>query len=374
VTGPLAGVRVVEFIGQGPGPFACMLLADLGAELIGVERVGAHRHPSDAHVRGRRAISIDLKDARGREVVLDLLATADACVEGFRPGVMERLGLGPTESLARNPRLVYGRVTGWGQQGPLAQAAGHDINYLAISGGLAAIGEPGGAPVPPLNLAADYGGGGLLLALGIVAALHERATSGRGQVVDAAMVDGLGLMLAPFHALAARGAWGERGTNLLDGGAPFYRTYATSDGRHLAVGAIEPQFYAEFLRVLGLDQSELGPQMDRACWPAAAESITRVIATRSREEWTALFDGVDACVSPVLDFAEATQHPHAIARGQFADVGGVPHPVPGPRFDRSLLTPPADREPPGHSTSALLASLGLKAEQMGKLRDAGVVA
>jgi len=371
--GPLSGVRVVELAAQGPGPFACMLLADLGAEVVSVERVGAARHP-DAHWRGRRSIAIDLKESRGRDLVLDLVARADVLIEGFRPGVTERLGLGPEECLARNQRLVYGRMTGWGQDGPLDTSAGHDINYLALSGGLHAIGEQGRGPVPPLNLLADYGGGGMFLALGVVSALLERKSSGQGQVVDAAMLDGLGLLLAPFHALAAQGGWGERGTNLLDGGAPFYRTYETADGKWLSVGAIEPRFYREFLRVLGLDEADLGPQADKSSWPATAERIAAVVATRTRDEWTRLFEGVDACVQPVLELTEAAKHPHAVARKTFADVDGVPQPQPAPRFSRTPLRMPAPAGALGADTDALLDDLGMSAEAIGKLRDAGVVA
>ncbi|GAB2843619.1 CaiB/BaiF CoA-transferase family protein [Actinocorallia aurea] len=373
-TGPLSGIRVVELAGQGPGPFTCMLLADLGAEVVGVERVGVRRHPSDAHARGRRCVSVDVKDPRGRDVVLELVARSDVLVEGFRPGAVERLGLGPEECLARNPRLVYGRMTGWGQDGPLASAAGHDLNYLALSGGLHALGERGRGPVPPLNLAADYGGGGMLLAFGIAAALLERTESGLGQVIDAAMNDGLGLLLAPFHAMAARGYWRERGTNLLDGGAHFYRAYETSDGAWIAVGAIEPQFYREFLGVVGLSEEDLGPQMDRTRWSAATERVAAVIATRTRDEWTRLFEGVDACVQPVLDLAEAVTHPHAVARGQFAQVDGVPHPSPAPRFSRTPLKMPPPAEQPGASTDAVLEEAGFSADEIAKLRTAGVIA
>lgn len=374
MSGPLAGVRVVELAAQGPGPFTCMLLADLGAEIVRVERVGARRYPPDAHGRGRRTLAVDVKQARGRDVVLDLIAGADVLIEGFRPGAAERLGLGPEECLARNPRLVYGRMTGWGQDGPLAASAGHDINYLAVSGGLAAVGEQGRAPVPPLNLVSDYGGGGMLLALGVVAALLERAASGEGQVVDAAMADGLALMLAPFQAMAARGVWGERGSNLLDGGAPFYRTYETADGGWISVGAIEPQFYAEFLRVLGIDDADLGAQLDKAYWPAATKRIAAVVATRTRDEWTSRFEGVDACVQPVLELAEATKHPHAVARGMFDDVDGVPQPRPAPRLSRTPLSMPTTERQDETSTDQVLGELGLSAADIAELRDTGVVA
>ncbi|MET7896544.1 CaiB/BaiF CoA transferase family protein [Streptomyces mirabilis] len=373
-TPPLDGVRVVELAAQGPAPFACMLLADLGAEVVRVERVGARSHPPDAHARGRRTIAVDVKQARGRDLVLDLVKGADVLVEGFRPGAVERLGLGPETCVALNPRLVYGRMTGWGQDGPLARSAGHDINYLALSGGLNAIGEQGRSPVPPLNLVSDYGGGGMLLALGVVAALLKRASSGHGQVVDAAMADGLALMLAPFHAMAVRGVWSERGSNLLDGGAPFYRTYETADGQWISVGAIEPQFYAEFLRVLGIDAADLGPQSDKTSWPAAAKRIAAVVATRTRDEWARLFDGVDACVQPVLELMEAVTHPHAVAREVFTHAGGVPHPRAAPRFSRTPLTTPEPARDGQSSTDEVLAGLGLSADDIRELRAAGVVA
>jgi alpha-methylacyl-CoA racemase len=375
VTGPLTGVRVLELAGQGPGPFACMLLADLGAEIVTVERVGAARVPVGAHHRGRRSICVDLKDPRGSELVLDLVENADVLVEGFRPGVVERLGVGPLECLARNPRLVYGRMTGWGQEGPLSHTAGHDLNYLALSGALHAIGEHGRGPVPPLNLVADFGAGGMLLALGVTAAVLQSRLSGRGQIVDTAMVDGLALLLAPFHDMAARGAWlRARGTNLLDGGAHFYGVYETADREWLSVAAIEPQFYGKFLEVLGLDAEELGPQMDRSCWPSAKARVAEVVATRSRAEWTELFDETDACVQPVLDLSEAMDHPHAVARGVFFELDGVPYPRPAPRFSGTPLASPSLPEPPGTRTEEVLTSIGISATEIMKLREAGVVA
>jgi alpha-methylacyl-CoA racemase len=374
VTGPLAGIRVLELVAQGPAPFACMLMADLGAEVIGVERPGTHRYEPDAHSRGRRSVALDLKQPEGREVVLDLVREVDVFIEGFRPGVTERLGVGPDVCVEANPRLVYGRMTGWGQDGPLVQEAGHDLNYLALTGALAAIGEPGRPPIPPLNLVADYGGGGMLLALGVLAALHERTSSGRGQVVDAAMVDGVGLMLAPFHAMAARGRWNERGTNLLDGGAPYYRVYETADGRWLSVGAIEPAFYRAFLDVLGLDPAELGAQSDRSAWPAATERIAAVIATRSRDVWAEAFVGTDACVQAVLELGEVAGHPHPSARGSFVEIDGVAHPAPAPRLSRTPARLPPMVEPLGASTAAVLAELGRSPAQIDALREAGVVA
>ena len=375
MTGPLHGIRVVELAAQGPAPFACMLLADLGAEVVSIERVGARRANPDAHSRGRRPVALNLKDKRAADLLLDLVANADAFVEGFRPGVVERLGIGPEACLGRNPRLVYGRMTGWGQDGPLVQSAGHDINYLALSGALHAIGEAGGAPAVPLNLMGDYGAGGMLLALGLVAALLESRASGQGQVVDAAMVDGLAAQLAPFHAMAARGVWQpERGTNLLDGGAHFYGVYHTADDKWVSVGAIELPFYRTLLDLIGLVPEDLGPQMDASSWAAARVRLAAVFATRTRDEWVAHFDGHDACVQPVLDLAEARQHPHALARDMFTDHSGVPHPAPAPRFSRTALEMPDPAADPGSSTDAVLAELGLDIAEIVELRAAGVVA
>jgi alpha-methylacyl-CoA racemase len=371
MTGPLHGTRILELAGQGPAPFACMLLADLGAEVVTVRRLGAPQLPEDSHARGRRSIALDLKDKRAADLVMDLVATSDAFVEGFRPGVAERLGVGPEPCLRRNPRLVYGRMTGWGQDGPLSQAAGHDVNYLALSGALHSIGEAGGAPVVPLNLVGDYGAGGMLLALGVVAALLETRASGQGQVVDAAIVDGLAAMLAPFHASAARGTWRERGTNLLDGGAHFYGIYRTADERWVAVGAIEPPFYQCLLELIGVEPSDLGEQMDRASWDAARARLAAALASRTRDEWVAHFEGHDACFQPVLDLAEAREHPHAVAREMFVEKDGVPHQTPAPRFSRTALDLPAS-VPPGDA-DAVLAELGLAADEIAELRSTGVL-
>lgn len=374
MTGPLHGIRVIELAGQGPGPFACMLLADLGADVVSVERVGVRRHPEDAHGRGRRSVCVDLKDPRGVELVLDLVAEADALVEGFRPGVTERMGLGPKECQDRNPALVYGRMTGWGQEGPLAQVAGHDINYLAISGVLDLVGPAGGAPVPPLNLVADYGAGGMLLAFGLTAALLDARSTGCGRVVDAAMVDGLAALAAPFHALADRGDWGPRGTNLLDGGAPYYGVYETADGKHVSVGAIEQGFYDQLLVVLGLDQDELGPRADRSRWPDQRRRFAEVFASRTRAEWVVAFDGHDACFAPVLSLAEAREHPHARDRGMFAVNGGMTQQAPAPRFGGTTLPLPPGRQQPGHATDDVLRGGWLTDEEIAELRAAGVVA
>ena len=339
--GPLHGLKVVELAGIGPGPFAAMLLADLGADVVRVDRVGRGsplsvdpRH--DLLNRGKRSVAADLRGAPGRELVLALASRADALVEGYRPGVAERLGVGPAEVLARNPRLVYARMTGWGQDGPLAGSAGHDITYLAITGALHAIGREGGPPQVPLNLVGDFGGGSLYLVVGLLAALHEAARSGRGQVVDAAVTDGVAHLTTLFHGLAATGAWrAERGVNLLDTGAPFYDVYPAADGRYLAVGALEPQFYAEFIRLLD-PGDDLPEQYDRAQWPRLRARIAAAFATRTRAQWAEVFEGTDACVAPVLSLTEAPAHPHLAARGTFEQRGDVVQPAAAPRFSGSM--------------------------------------
>ena len=381
-SGPLRGTRVIELAGIGPGPFAAMLLADMGADVVRVDRADAVRRArgrddggpaayTDVLARGRRSIGVDLKQARGRDLVLDLVTQADVLTEGFRPGVAERLGVGPDDCLARNPRLVYGRMTGWGQSGPLAPRSGHDIDYLAISGALYPIGPSDRPPMQPLNYVADFGGGGAFLAFGIACALVERASSGQGQVVDAAMVDGAAALSAMFHGMLAAGVWTEdRQANLLDGGAPFYRCYATADGGFMAVGALEPQFYAELLERLELDP-DAWPQHDRSRWPAYHERLAAVFAGRTRDEWERVFDGSDACVAPVLSLREAPKHAHNVERGAFVEHAGVVQPAPAPRFSRSqvaLARPPAL---PGQHTDEVLAEAGLDSEE---LRAAGVVA
>lgn len=346
--GPLAGLRVVEFGGIGPGPHAAMVLADLGADVVRVERpagglrVGAPDR--DATLRGRRSVAADVKTEEGRGLVLDLVAEADVVVEVFRPGVAERLGLGPDECLSRNPRLVYARMTGWGQDGPWADRVGHDINYLGLTGTLAALGRPDERPAFPINLLADYGGGSMFLLVGVLAALVERQQSGRGQVVDAAMVDGVSVLSQLVWSLRAQGEWGPRGSNLLDGGAPFYDVYTCADGRFVAVGALEPQFYAALLEGLGLADEELPAQDDRSGWPRLRTLFTAAFASRDRDEWAQVFDGTDACVTPVLEADEAVVHPHLAARGTLVDVDGVVQAAPAPRFSR---TPPAKPVPPG---------------------------
>jgi alpha-methylacyl-CoA racemase len=337
---PLAGLRVIELASLAPAPFACTMLADLGADVLRIDRPGEGRPPGadppdppDPLTRGRRHRTLDLKDPAAAAAVLDLVADADVLVEGFRPGVMERLGLGPGPCLARNPRLVYGRMTGWGQSGPLAGRAGHDINYLALSGALEPLGPPDGPPLPPLNYVADFGGGGMLLAVGVLAALLDRDRSG-GRVVDAAMTEGAALITGILHGLEAKGLWErERGRNLFDGSAPFYGTYTCSDGRFVAVGAVEPQFYAQLLHGLGLaDTVDRAGQYDRDDWPRVRELIARVFATRPRDAWEELFAGTDACVTPVLTPWEAHRHPHNAARGTFIEVQGRMQPGPAPRF------------------------------------------
>jgi alpha-methylacyl-CoA racemase len=362
--GPLVGLRVIELAGIGPGPHAAMLLADLGADVIRVERPSTGKQilqlaptVDDQMLRGRRSVMFDLKNPAGRETMMRLVERADVLIEGLRPGVTERLGVGPADCHARNPRLVYGRVTGWGQDGPLADRAGHDITYIALTGALHAIGRSGGKPVPPLNLVGDFGGGSMFLVLGVLAALWERDRFGAGQVVDAAMVDGVSALAQMFWSLRACGLWSDqRGANLLDSGTPFYDTYACADGRYVAVGALEPQFYAALLEGLGLIGEDLPAQLDPAGWPALRQRFTDVFATRTRDEWVAVFEGTDACVAPVLSFAEVPAHPHIAARGTVITVDGVPQAAPAPRFSRTHPEHPTTPPPkPGADTVAVLA-------------------
>ncbi|MGA4992156.1 CaiB/BaiF CoA transferase family protein [Nonomuraea bangladeshensis] len=381
MAGPLSGRTVVELAGQGPVPFAGMMLADMGAEVIRVERMPGRRatwkdhQRTDTLARGRRSIQVDLKHPRGAEVVLRLVDGADALVEGFRPGAAERLGVGPEPCLSRRPALVYGRMTGWGQHGPNAHRAGHDLNYLALTGALHSIGLAGGPPVPPLNLIADYGGGGMLLAFGVVCGLLEADRSGQGQVIDAAMIDGVAALMAPFYAMSAAGHWSERrGTNILDSGAPFYAVYETSDGRHLSVAAIEPKFYRALLGALGTDPADLPPQLDRASWPGTKERLAAIFRTRTLKEWCAVFEEVDACVAPVLTPLEAVTHPHAAARGAFTQVAGIPQPAPAPRFGRTPGTTPTPTPLPGAHTRDVLLEAGFAAGDVEELRAQGIVA
>src|ERR1700677_2371640 len=382
--GPLAGIKVVEVAGLAAAPFGCMILADLGADVLRVDRVdrtgnsasgASHGAWSDPLSRGRRSIALDLKTAEGLEILLQLAGHADVLVEAFRPGVAERLGFGPDVCLEANPRLVYARMTGWGQDGPLATTAGHDIDYIAISGALSIVGRAGERPLPPVNLAGDFGGGGMLLAIGILAALLERQGSGRGQVIDAAMVDGSALLTAMFHGLRAGGTWqDERGTNLIDGGAPFYATYQTADGGYLAVGALEPAFYSELVAGLGLADAGLPDRNDRANWPALRERLKTVIAQRTTAEWAEVFAGSDACVAPVLSLSEAPDHPHNKARGTFTEVAGLTQPAPAPRFSRTPADPPQPPPAPGADTDAVLTSLGYDQPRIADLRSRRVTA
>jgi len=378
--GPLEGIRVIEVAGIGPGPFCAMMLADMGAEVLRVDRAGSvrggdpDRPPMDVLNRGRRSIGVDLKHADGVETVLRLAEGADALIEGFRPGVAERLGIGPEACLARNPGLVYGRMTGWGQEGPYAHAAGHDINYIALAGALHPIGRRGGPPVPPLNLVGDFGGGGLILAFGVVCALLEKQRSGEGQVVDAAMVDGAAILTAMFYGLSAMGVWTtERGTNLLDTGAHFYDVYECADGEYVSIGSIEPQFYAELLRLTGLEGEDLPHQMDRSQWAALKERLAGVFKQRTRDEWCRIMDGTDVCFAPVLSLDEARTHPHNVARGTFADVAGVVQPGPAPRFSRTAAEIQGPPPHAGQHTDEALAAWGFDAGEISKLREAGAV-
>ncbi len=380
MSGPLEGIRIIELAGLGPAPFAGMMLSDAGADIIRIDRSDRAQYPprQDPHVdlmnRGRRSVAVDLKHPDGVALVLRLVEGADGLMEGFRPGVAERLGLGPDECLARNPGLAYGRMTGYGQEGPMAQAAGHDIDYIALSGALEAIGRAGDRPVPPLNLVGDFGGGGMLLAYGMLAAILGARTTGKGQVIDAAMVDGAASLMTMTYTLRSAGIWNDaRGTNLLDTGAHFYEVYETSDGGFLGVGAIEPQFYAELMRLLGLGDEDLSTQMDRTAWPAMKERFAAIFATRTRAEWEEVFAGSDACVAPVLSATEAPAHPHNRARGTFTEIAGVVQPAPAPRF---LSTPGEIRRPPpnpGQFGDEALSDWGLSTDDVAGLRESGAI-
>lgn len=375
--GPLAGIRVVAFSGIGPGPFAAMLLADMGADVVRVDSVVPPAVKTivpilgtkfDVLARGQRSIILDLKKPEAVAIALALAERSDILLEGFRPGVMERLGLGPEACMARNRALVYGRVTGWGQTGPLAAAAGHDINYIGLSGVLHSIGRDGEAPMFPLGLAGDYGGGGMLLTVGVLAALHERHASGSGQVIDASMTEGSALLLASHYGMFAGGMLpGRRGTHLFDGGPHFYETYRCADGRHVCVGALEPAFYAKLLELCGLDAARLPGQFDPGAWPEMKRRFAALFGTRTRDEWVDLLGGSDTCFAPVLDLAEAPQHPHARARGSFACVDGVVQPSPAPRFSRTPAAAPASGSQPGADSVRVLEELGLDPARIGQL-------
>ena len=371
--GPLNGVRIVEFAGLGPGPFAAMLFSDLGADVIRVDRKGGRSpHKAEIAYRGRRAVAFDMKRPEAVEASLKLIEQADGLIEGFRPGVMERLGVGPDVCLMRNPGLVYGRMTGWGQSGPLAKAAGHDINYIALSGALHSIGTKDGAPVPPLNLVGDFGGGAMYLAFGMACAMLEARTSGKGQVVDAAMTDGAASLMALFYGLKSTGIWEDaRGENMLDGGAHFYGTYETKDGKWIALGPIEPQFYKELLEKTGITDVAFAAQMDRSAWPSLKEKLGAVIKTKTREEWDTVFDGSDACYAPVLSLNEAPSHPHNVARGTFIEIDGVVQPAPAPRFSRSR--PNVQGPVAGANNDAALAAWGFSESAITALRACGAI-
>ena len=380
MTGPLEGLRVIELAGIGPGPFCAMLLADMGADVLRIDRpqdvpLGTPVAPEfDITRRNRRSAAVDLRHSDGADVVLRLVERADALIEGFRPGVAERLGVGPEICQRRNPKLVYGRMTGWGQDGPLAHAAGHDANYIALTGALHAIGPADGPPILPLNLIGDYGGGALFLAFGVLAAVIEAARSGRGQVVDAAMVDGAALLMAPVYGRYAAGEWrDERGRNVLDGGAHFYGVYETRDAGHVAIAAIEPKFYDELLERIGLDDGDLPDQWDEAAWPDMRARFEAIFKQRTRDQWQELLEGTDACFAPVLSLAEAARHPHMADRATFVDHGGIVQPAPAPRFSRTapdIRLPPAA---PGGHTDEALGDWGFSSSEIAALRDAGAI-
>ncbi|MBI3244962.1 MAG: CoA transferase [Deltaproteobacteria bacterium] len=378
--GVLSGYKIVEFAGIGPAPMCAMLLSDMGAEVLRIDRAEEANLgiPTDAKYsvlnRGRRSVAVDLKQKAGTETALKLIERADALIEGFRPGVMERLGMGPDLCLARNPRLVYGRMTGWGQDGPLAHAAGHDINYIALTGALHSIGRRGEAPVPPLNLVGDFGGGGAYLALGVVAALLEAQKSGKGQVIDVAMIDGASSLMSAIYGLRAAGRWtDQRGENILDTGAHYYDVYETSDEKYVSIGSIEPKFYAELLRLSGMEHEELPRQQDRSSWPSLKDRVAAVFRTKTRDEWCRIMEGSDVCFAPVLNMQEAPSHPHNQQRGTFVEVDGVTQPAPAPRFSRTpsaIQRPPAQ---PGEHTEEALRDWGFSATDLDQLRSSGAI-
>ena len=378
--GPLSDLKIIEIAGIGPGPFAAMLLSDMGAEVVRVDRAQSVERGFDPGWmevlnRGRRSIGIDLKHPDGVETLLRMVERADALIEGFRPGVAERLGVGPDACRARNPKLVYGRMTGWGQEGPYVQAAGHDINYISLAGALAHFGRHGAKPTPPMNIVGDFGGGGMLLAFGVVCAVLEARGSGEGQVVDAAMVDGSAALMAMAWGLRAMGVFDEEnlGGNVLDTGAPFYDTYETADGKFVSVGALEPQFYAELVERLGLSDEDLPAQMDRSGWPKLRERFTEVFKSRTRDEWSAVLEHTDACFAPVLTMSEATEHPHVRARGTVVELEGVQQPAPAPRFSRTPGSIQRRAAQPGQHTDEALADWGFSDDDLAKLRDAGAI-
>jgi alpha-methylacyl-CoA racemase len=378
--GPLSGIKIVEMAGIGPGPMCAMLLSDMGAEVLRIDRLqdaglGIKRDPRfDLMNRGRRNVAVDVKSSGGRETVLKLTEQADAVIEGFRPGVMERLGLGPDVCLARNPALVYGRMTGWGQDGTVAHAAGHDINYIALTGALNSVGEHGGPPVVPLNLFGDFGGGALYLAFGVACGIIEARQSGQGQVVDAAMTDGCASLMTMFYGMMANGSWTDaRGSNAVDGGSHFYTVYETKDGKYVSIGSIEAKFYAELLAKTGLSHSDLPAQFEQSEWPAMKQRFTEIFKTKTRDEWTEIMEGSDVCFAPVLNLSEAPSHPHNMARQTFVSVDGVTQPAPAPRFSRTIpqiQRPPARR---GEHTDEALTDWGFDPDELSALRSAGAI-
>jgi len=377
MAGPLSGIRILEIAGIGPGPFAAMMLADMGAEVVRVDRVQAVRDNVtgshwDVMLRGRRNVALDLKHPEGVEALLTLVEGADAIIEGFRPGVMERLGVGPDQCLARNPKLVFGRMTGWGQEGPYANSAGHDINYIALAGALAHFGRAGEPPTPPLNMVGDFGGGGMLMAFGVVCALLESQRSGKGQVVDAAMVDGSAVLMSMFWAFKNIGMFDEsaRGTNLLDTGAHFYDVFECADGEWVSIGSIEPQFYALLLEKTGVS-AEFAAQMDRSKWPQLKEKLAAVFRTKTRAQWNEIMEGTDVCYAPVLRMSEAAQHPHNVARNTFVEVAGITQPAPAPRYSRTITNVPTPPAHAGEHTRAVLADWGFDADRIDALVAAG---
>lgn len=379
--GPLEGLRVLELAGIGPTPMCAMLLADMGAEVLRIDRISQSglglTIPSELRLlnRGRPSAAVDLKKAQGVDLILRLVERADALIEGFRPGVTEKLGVGPKDCMERNPKLVYGRMTGWGQKGPLSKAAAHDLNYIALTGVLNAIGQPGQAPVPPLNLTGDFGGGALYLAFGLVCGLLEAARSGRGQVVDAAIVDGASSLMTFCHGLKAAGMWAdERGANYMDGGAPFYATYQTADGKYISLACLETKFYEEFLRLTGLDKEGLPDRMDKQNWPRLKERFQALFKTKTRDEWCVLLEGTDACFAPVLSLDEAPKHPHNKARGAFIEIKGVLQPAPAPRFGRTKPKVRSGPCQPGRHTVSALVDWGVEAKEVERLRRENVVA
>ncbi len=374
--GPLRGIRIIEMAGIGPGPFCAMMLSDLGAEVIRLDRLSLKGSGERANVlsRGRRSLAVDLKTEQGAAIALEMIDQADALVEGFRPGVMERLGLGPEICLERNPRLVYGRMTGWGQHGPLAKAAGHDINYISIGGALGAMGHADRPPPPPLNLIGDFGGGAMYLLCGILAALVERQQSGRGQVIDAAMTDGTASLLSPFYGLLAMGMWTtERHSNRLDGGAPFYGSYECADGKYISIGSLEPQFYALLLEKAGIDDPRFELQYARENWQEMREKLAAIFLRKTREQWCELMEGTDVCFAPVLDLAEAPKHPHNKARETFVDYAGVLQPAPAPRFSRTPGEIQSAAATVGEHSERVLADWGFSAERIARLRAGGAI-